>query len=142
MQPWRATVVTGAALTRLTAALLSAVSAGIPPTTEPLKESYVPYRSALGKLLYGPQGYDVPREDTERLTKLRLRNYTFFDAPCAVVVYMEKGMAQADVLSVGIWVQSLCVLLAEQGLATCVEVSVAGYPQVSSAFCSYFDGMS
>jgi hypothetical protein len=59
-----------------------------------------------------------------------LRNYMFFDAPCAFIVCMERSLAQVDVLSIGMYLQALCLLLAEEGIATCVEVSVAGYPQV------------
>jgi nitroreductase len=130
LQPWRLKVVTGNALQRLTFSLVSAVSSGTPSTVEPIPESYRHYRSALGKKLYGPDGYDIPRSDQERMRKAQLRNYKFFDAPCALIVCMDRNLAQVDVLSIGMYLQTLCLLLAEQGLATCVQVSVAGYPQV------------
>jgi nitroreductase len=130
LQPWRLKVVTGNALQRLTSSLVSAVSSGTPSSVQPIPESYRHYRSALGKQLYGPEGYDIPRTDEERMRKARMRNYMFFDAPCAFIVCMERSLAQVDVLSIGMYLQALCLLLAEEGIATCVEVSVAGYPQV------------
>lgn len=59
-----------------------------------------------------------------------MRNYIFFDAPCALVVHMDRALDQVDVLSIGIYLQTVCLLLAEQGIATCVQASVAGYGQV------------
>jgi nitroreductase len=130
LQPWRVKIVTGNALQRLTSSLVSTVSAGTPSTVKPIPDSYLPYRSAMGKQLYGPEGYDVSRTDQDGMRKAQLRNYTFFDAPCAVIVCMESGLAEVDTLSVGMYLQTLCFLLAEQGIATCIEASVAGYPQV------------
>jgi hypothetical protein len=66
------------------------------------------------------------------MEKARLRNYTFFEAPCSMIVYMERSLAQIDVLSVGMWLQSVCLLLAERGVGTCSEASVAGYGEVSN----------
>jgi hypothetical protein len=131
-------ILTGAALSRLNTALVSTAQSGVQPSTEPIPESYRHYRSALGKQLYGPGGYDIKREDKEGMEKARLRNYGFFGAPCGMVVYMDEGLAQVDVLSTGMWVQSVCLLLAEQGIGTCVEASVAGYGEVSGAISLIF----
>jgi nitroreductase len=133
LQPWRVKVVTGNALQRLTSSLVSTVSSGVAPTTQPIPESYRHYRSRLGKQLYGPEGYDIPRSDSERMRKAQLRNYMFFDAPCALIVCMERSLVQIDVLSIGMYLQTVCLLLAEKGIGTCVEASVAGYPQVRNA---------
>ncbi|KAH6109564.1 hypothetical protein HBI69_157810 [Parastagonospora nodorum] len=130
LQPWRIKILTGAALTRLSTALAAAKSANLPPSTALIPPSYRHHRSALGKQLYGPQGYDVAREDEEGMRAAQLRNYRFFDAPCGVVVYMESCLAQIDVLSVGMWVQSFCLALGERGIACCVSASVAGYGEV------------
>jgi nitroreductase len=138
LQPWRVKILTGAALSRLNTALVSTAQSGVQPSTEPIPESYRHYRSALGKQLYGPGGYDIKREDKEGMEKARLRNYGFFGAPCGMVVYMDEGLAQVDVLSTGMWVQSVCLLLAEQGIGTCVEASVAGYGEVSGAISLIF----
>jgi nitroreductase len=130
IQPWRLKILRGATLSHLATALTTAVTSGRTPTTEPLPDAYRHYRSALGKALYGPDGYDIPRSDAEGMERAQLRNYSFFGAPVGVVVCMDKGLAQVDVLSVGMYLQSLCLLLAERGVGTCVEASVAGYPDV------------
>ncbi|KAH7408830.1 Nitroreductase-like protein [Phaeosphaeria sp. MPI-PUGE-AT-0046c] len=130
LQPWRVKVVTGKALERLSSALSSTFWSGTPNNTKPIPEIYNKYRSALGKQLYGPEGYDIPRNDEERTRRARMRNYQFFGAPCALMICIEQGLAEIDVLSIGMYLQTICLLLSERGISTCVEASVAGYPQV------------
>ena len=130
LQPWRLKIVTGDALQRLSNALIKAVASGAEPTTAAIPDSYRHYRSALGRQLYGPDGYNISRSDKEGMETARRRNYTFFGAPVGIVICMDRALAEIDVLSVGMYVQSLCLLLAERGLGTCCEASIAGYPEV------------
>jgi nitroreductase len=89
LQPWRVKIVTGDALQRLTSSLTSTVSSGVTATTEPVPKLDQHHRSALGKKLYGPEGYNIPRTDVERTREAQLRYYRFFDAPYALIVCME-----------------------------------------------------
>lgn len=130
LQPWRLKIVTGHALYRLSAALLAAVASGAAPSTAPIPDTYRHYRSALGRELYGPRGYAVSRDDKEGMEKARRRNYEFFGAPLGIIVCMDGRLDEVDVMCVGMYVQTLCLLLAERGLGSCVQVSVAGYPGV------------
>ncbi|KAF3045427.1 hypothetical protein E8E12_003016 [Didymella heteroderae] len=129
-QPWRLKILTGDALQRLSSALLEAVKAGVEPTTAPIPEHFKHYRSEFGHLLYGSEGYDIPREDREAAETARRRNYKFFDAPVGMIIYIDKSLADVDVMCVGMYLQSLSLLLAERGIACCWQVSVAGYPDV------------
>lgn len=137
LQPWRLKIITGDALQRLKNVLTKTVLSGEKSTTEPIPENYRHHRSALGKQLYGPEGYNIPRSDTERMKDAQMRNYKFFDAPCAMIICMDRNLAQIDAFSVGMYVQTLCLLLAERGIGTCVEASVAGYSKASYGYlCS------
>jgi len=129
-QPWRLKIVTGEALKRLSSALLDAVRAGLEPTTAPIPEKYKHYRSEFGHLLYGPEGYNIKREDKQAAEIARCRNYNFFHAPVGVIVYMDKSLADVDVMCVGMYMQSLSLLLGERGVSCCWQVSVAEYPDV------------
>jgi nitroreductase len=130
LQPWRVVVVSETALRDLSDALLHAVNSGVKPNTEPIPEGYHHYRSDLGHLIYGPEGYAIPRSDRDGWLKAQSRNYTFFDAPVAMILCMDKSLAQVDVLSAGMYLQTLCLLFAERGVGTCAEASIAGYPEV------------
>lgn len=129
-QPWRLKIITGDAFKRLSSALLDAVKAGVEPTTAPIPEHFKHYRSVFGHLLYGPEGYDISREDKEAAETARRRNYKFFDAPVGLIVYMDRSLAEVDVMCVGMYMQSLSLLLGERGVSCCWQVSVAGYPDV------------
>lgn len=78
------------------------------------------YRRELGRKLYGPEGYGVGR-DEEASKRKRERNYEFFGAPVGAVLWMDGGLESCDVLGVGMYLQSLCLLLAERGVGSCVS---------------------
>src|SRR5262249_5629213 len=48
-------------------------------------------------------------------------------------VCMHRDLGPADALSVGMYLQTLLLALTERGLGTCVEVSIAGYPEIVRA---------
>lgn len=129
-QPWRLYLATGAALDRIRDALMAAAQVG-GPQIAPLHDAFNHFRSAFGKKLYGPLGYNISREDTETRRKLVLRNYEFFGAPIAGVVCYDKRLGEpCDLMGVGMWLQTLMLALTEKGLGSCAQVSVAGYPEV------------
>ena len=72
----------------------------------------------------------IAREDMPARRAAELRNFNFFGAPLAGVIYMDEKLTHADSLSVGLWLQTLILELTEKGLGTCIEGSIAGYPQV------------
>ena len=43
---------------------------------------------------------------------------------------MHHGLTAVDAMSVGMFVQTLMLALTEQGLGTCLQVSVTGYSEV------------
>jgi hypothetical protein len=48
----------------------------------------------------------------------------------AAVVGIDKSLSKADILSVGLYLQTLVLLLTERGLDTCLAVSTVGYPNI------------
>jgi nitroreductase len=130
IQPWHVVFASGAARDRLVAALLDEVRRR-PPNIPPLPESFRHYRSELGHQVYGAMG--IAREDTAGHAAAVLRNWEFFCAPLAGIVCMHQDLGIADALSVGMYLQTLLLAFTERGLGTCVEVSVAGYPEIVRA---------
>lgn len=127
IQPWRVFITTGARRDRLVEALLEAASAGFPESFG-IPESFLPLRRELGALVYGAMG--IARSDTEARRQARLRNWEFFGAPVGAVVCMHRDLGLVDSLGVGMFLQTLVLALTERGLGTCVQVSIAEYPQV------------
>ena len=46
---------------------------------------------------------------------------------------MHRDLGPADALSVGMFLQTLLLALTERGLGSCVEVCIAGYPEIVRA---------
>jgi nitroreductase len=129
IQPWHIVFASGPPRDRLVAALLSGVRSG-PPKIPPLPESFQHYRRELGAQVYGAMG---AIEDTAKHAAAVLRNWKFFGAPLVGIVCMHKDLGPADALGVGMYLQTLLLALTERGLGSCVEVSVAGYPEIVRA---------
>ncbi|KAI1330792.1 oxidoreductase [Xylariaceae sp. FL0255] len=128
-QAWRMFIVTGAALDRLKSALVHEASLGSEPNIPGLPAQFRPYRSELGKLVYG-EGYQIARDDKEGRKAAVLRNFEFFGAPVGVIVCMSAELHGHAALSVGMYVQTFLLALTERAVGSCVEVSISGYPEV------------
>jgi nitroreductase len=130
IQPWHLVFASGPPRDRLVKALLQEAQRR-PPNIPPLPESFKHFRSELGAEVYGAMG--ITREDKAGHTTAVLRNWEFFRAPLAGIVCMHKDLGLADALSVGMFLQTLLLALTARGLGTCVEVSIAGYPEIVRA---------
>lgn len=119
--------VSGPPRDRLVAALLDEAKRR-PPNVPPLPESFQHFRRELGAQVYGAMGIAI--EDKAAHAVAVLRNWEFFRGPLGGIVCMHRDLGPADALSVGMFVQTLLLALTERGLGSCVEVSVAGYPEV------------
>jgi nitroreductase len=127
IQPWRIFISSGPRRDRLVEALVEAASAGFPESMG-LPENFLPLRQELGALVYGSMG--IARDDAEGRRLARLRNWEFFRAPVGAVVCMHRDLGLVDSLGVGMFLQTLVLALTERGLGTCVQVSIAEYPEI------------
>jgi nitroreductase len=130
IQPWHLVFASGSCRDRLVGALLEEARRR-PPNIPALPESFQHYRRELGAQVYGAMG--IAREDVASHAAAVLRNWEFFRAPLAGIVCMHRDLGLADALSVGMYLQTLLLALTERGLGTCVEVSIAGYPEIVRA---------
>ena len=130
IQPWHMVFASGPSRDRLVNAMLEEAQRR-PPNIPPLPESFQHYRRELGAQVYGAMG--IAREDTARHAAAVLRNWEFFRAPLAGIACMHRDLGPADALSVGMFLQTLLLGLTERGLGSCVEVSIAGYPEIVRA---------
>ena len=127
VQPWHLRLVSGAARDRLVAALLDEASSK-PPVVPELPELFAHLRRELGAKVYGSMG--ITRDDSEGRRIAVLRNWEFFRAPLAGIVCMHRDLHYVDSLGVGMFLQTFLLALTAHGLGTCVQVSIAGYPEM------------
>jgi nitroreductase len=128
IQPWHLYIAAGAVRERLKEALME-VARQSEPKVPALPEHYKHYRSELGLQVYGV-GMGIPRDDKEGRRAAVLRNWEFFGAPVVAIVCIDQELGPADILGVGMYLQTLVLALTSRGLGTCVQVALAGYPEI------------
>ena len=87
-----------------------------------LPKAFEHYRYELGAEVYGSMG--IPIADTARHAAAVMRNFGFFGAALVGIVSMHRDLGPADALLTPI------LALTARGLGTCVELSMAGYPDL------------
>jgi nitroreductase len=130
VQPWRIYVVTGQPLARLKKVAVERVAAGdpwdqpeyvmYPPT---LKSPYGERRSAFGKERYSALG--VSREDWEARQRAAIANWDCFGAPAALFCYIDRDMGVPQWADLGMYLQTVMLLLRAEGLHSCPQMSWA-----------------
>ena len=130
VQPWQVVFASGPARDRLVEALLSEAQAS-PPKVPRLPEQFEHYRRDLGGVVYGSMG--IARHDAEARRLAVLRNWEFFRAPLAGIVCVHRDLDHVDSLGVGMFLQTFLLALTARGLGSCVQVSIAGYPDIVRA---------
>ena len=131
LQPWQVTVLTGESLTRLRTAMQSAMAT--PQTPEyriyppDLPDPWRARRGANGEALYGALG--IGREDKAARMRQMARNFDFFGAPVGLFLHMPKFMGPPQWADLGIWLQTVMLLLVEAGLGSCAQEAWSIYPE-------------
>lgn len=122
VQPWRIYVVNGASMTRLREFLPTQLPF---ETTEydiypaKLTEPYRTNRFTIGEQMYALLG--IGREDKEGRMRQFANNGDFFGAPVGVFCFVDRRMGPPQWSDLGMFLQTLMLLAAERGLATCPQ---------------------
>jgi nitroreductase len=135
-QPWHLTLTSGAARDRLVADLLEAAHSSAPPAPT-IPPAFAHHRSETGAIIYPAMG--VRREDKEGRRIAIMRNFEFFGAPIGGVVSVHRDFDYVDSMAVGMFLQTFVLALFARGIGTCVQVCVAGYPDVLRRHCEIPD---
>ncbi|HEY0835220.1 MAG TPA: nitroreductase [Azospirillum sp.] len=131
IQPWKVTVVTGAALDRLRGVLEETFLNGGDPEwpydyyPRRFTEPYLSRRRACGWGLYGALG--IGKADVGRMRRQHARNFRFFDAPVGLIVTIDRALEIGSWLDLGMFVQSVMVAARGLGLHTCPQAAFAPY---------------
>lgn len=130
-QPWHVVVVSGDARDKLEKAMITEIMSGkqatphFTPGDQGLKDEYRTRQVACAVSLYGAM--DIKKEDKQERQELMVRNWQFFGAPFAAFFSMPKTMSEINAVDMGIYLQSIMLLLTENGLASCPQGALAMY---------------
>jgi nitroreductase len=135
VQPWRVYIASGDTIERLRAALVEAVRTSESPTmVAPVDEFFGAYRQkqiACAVELYGKMG--IERGDRVGRFQANLRNFQFFDAPHVAYVCMSKRFGIGVALDVGMYVQTLMLVMHSRGIGSCAQASLRAFPKLVAA---------
>lgn len=131
-RPYRVAVATGDRLEAIRAGMLAAIDAGPPAPEHPFPTDYPSplreRRQATGYGLYATLGIDK-RDLAGRQHQFR-RNFTFFDAPAVLFLYVHEALGVWAVLDCGAFLQSILLQATALGLGTCAQATSGAYPEV------------
>lgn len=140
VQPWQTYVVSGPKKDELKALLIDEVITKMKPNPDfdwQVKYEGIhkdrQYKSAFA--LYDSMGID--REDKNARSMAMLRNWSFFDAPHAAFFVMEKYLGLMGAVDLGIYAQSLALLMNENGISCCMQGALGQFPDPVRNFFNY-----
>lgn len=127
VQPWHVAMVTGDALRKLISAVQKVMMAGgggiadgeyviYPPG---LPEPYMARRHGVAHAMYDAMG--IERNDRTARNMAMAQNFTGFGAPVVAFIHCPRFMGPPQWADMGIYLQSLMLLLREAGLDSCPQ---------------------
>ena len=139
-QPWKVTVLTGAAKDRLSKKILAAhdANAAAGSTGADVGEydyyptewasPYIERRRKIGWDLYGLLG--IAKTDKAKMHAQHGRNYAFFDAPVGLIFTIDRILRQGSWLDYGMFLQNIMTAARGRGLDTCPQAAFIGFHKV------------
>ena len=136
VQPWKVYALAGAPKNRLAeemhAAFMAHGEEGWKREYEyyPTKwrEPYLGRRRKLGWDLYGLLG--IGKGEREKTKQQHARNFTFFDAPAALIFTIDRDFEKGSWLDYGMFVQSVMLAARGMGLDTCPQAAIASAHEI------------
>lgn len=139
LQPWHVRLIDGQAMEDFRRIMDRRIEEA--PEGEPMPSFFYPdeltnpqkrRRHRNGEILYGALGID--RNDAEARRRWNLLNFRFFGAPSGIFLFLDRNATPFQWLDLGIYLQSLLLLLEEAGLAACPQADWAMYGETVNRF--------
>ena len=82
----------------------------------------------------------VARDDEEGREKLRLMNFEFYGAPCAVLLLIDGSLGEWSIFDMGLFAQNLILAAHSLGVESCLQASVTNYAPEIKKFLGLAEG--
>ncbi|MGW7822213.1 nitroreductase [Streptomyces puniciscabiei] len=132
LQPWQVYVLTGAPLAELKKRTGERAAAGDPGDERQYRmyppEPRSPYRerrSAAAAQRFG--ALRIRRGDAEARRAAVAANWRCFGAPCLLLCYIDRAMGAAQWADLGMYLQTVMLLLRAEGLHSCAQMAWSVY---------------
>lgn len=138
-QPWEFTIIAGDVLNTIRQANVEKLNSGAPshpdlqtkglPPDSVYRRRQIEIAKQIFKLM------DIPREDKEKRNQWMRRGFRYFNAPAAIVVYVDRSLSYPRPLfDIGAVTQNICLAALHYGLGTCIANQGIAYPEVLHEF--------
>jgi nitroreductase len=137
-QPWEVVVVRGEKKDELSRKLLELAKAKAPTRPDlPMPKSLPPALEERSRK-HGARRLStlgVARDDEGGREKLRLMNFEFYGAPCAVFLFIDGSLGEWSIFDMGLFAQNLTLAAHSFGVESCLQASVTNYaPEIKNFF--------
>ena len=131
VQPWQTCVVSGKTKELLKEKLMATLMNGASPNPDfnwlaKYEGIHRDRQFGSANALYSSMG--ITREDKKARQLAMVRNWQFFDAPHVVFFTMDKYLDIMGAVDLGIYAQTLSLILIEHGLASCMQGALGQFP--------------
>lgn len=131
VQPWQTCVVSGQTKDTLKQKFMETLMSGASPNPD---FNWLPQYQGIHRdrqfgsanALYSAIG--VAREDKKARQMAMVRNWQFFDAPHAVFFTMDKYLDIMGAVDLGIYAQTLSLIMAGHGISNCMQGALGQFP--------------
>lgn len=140
IQPWKVTVLTGAARQRLSDAIIAVYHDKDAVREHTEEYAYYPRqwtspfierRRKVGWDLYALLG--LGRDNKEGMAAQHARNFNFFDAPVGLIFTIDRVLEQGSWLDYGMFLQNIMVAARGRGLDTCPQAAFTQFHKIIAA---------
>ncbi len=136
-QPWEVVVVSGKKKDELGRKLVELAKAKAPTSRDlPTPKDWPPTLQERARQ-HGARRFStlgVARDDEAGREKLRLMNYEFYGAPCAVFLFMDGSLGDWSTFDMGLFAQDLILAAHSLGVGSCLQASVTDYAREIKKF--------
>ncbi len=136
-QPWEVVVVSGKKREELSKILSGLAQANTPTNPDIPFPTTWPAEIARRSREHGERRFKalgVEREDEQKRRELRLLNFQFYGAPCALFLLMDNTLGSWSIFDMGLFAQSLLLAAHSFGVGSCLQAMLAAYPDAVREF--------
>jgi len=136
-QPWEVAVVSGKKVNELSTILYKIAESDTPANPDlPTPREWPPELDKRARE-HGAKRFralGIERENKQQRKELRLLNFRFYGAPSVIFLFMDRALTSWSIFDTGLFVQSIILAAHSFGLGSCLQASIADYPDTVRDF--------
>ena len=139
-QPWEVVVVSGEKRNELVQILVSLAGEKAPTSADLTIPKGWPAAMEERSREHGARRLGtlgLARDDVEGREKMRLMNFEFYGAPCAVFLFMDGSLGEWSIFDMGLFTENLILAAHSIGVGSCLQASVTNYAREIKKFLGF-----